>query len=549
MKTGAKVMFAATVPLVLAIGAVMFIVHYNLNQQIATQTKTVRVYEDAQRKERLVEFVRIGQRSITSECRSIRKKEPTDAQLTAISDSLKRLAPATDHYFFVYDSKGNILVHPDKDKLIAKNSKKTDVKNNKNFMEYTDAKERYVIKLLLLAAPHNYKNQPEDFTPIDPASAKFVEYQWEKRSAGVKREDNKLGYAVMLPDCDWMIGSGFYLETEEETSARLSQAIESQMTTTRNQMLAVTAAALALAIVVAYGLRLNQLDLRRASEDVEKATNELRLRFVELEVAERKLTVANDALQKTNDELRVSNRQKEVSNSALVDANERQKSMQMQVLQSLEKERERIAGALHDGLVQSLASVKFIFESGLVNAKHGKGNLVETVNHGVLQIMGCMNEARGLSENLYPSEIIDLGLYDALKQLVRMFKERTGATVLPKIDSPLPKMERHIATALFRVVQGGLLHIERQAASELDQLRLITVDLKFVFEGDGLNIRLDSVGDGLEDQEIVQRRSNGLDLDIMRFSIEMLGGTFKVLQRKQGSMELHAHLPNLQKPL
>ena len=549
MKTGAKVILAATVPLVLAIGVVMFIVHYNLNEQIDIQTETVRKHEDAQRKARLVEFVRIGQRLISSHCTTFSKKEPTDSQLDKLSDQLNLLPTATDYYYFIYDAKGNILVHPSKTKLIKENSRRTGEPNNKNFMAYADINHKLVIKSLLLTARHNYRIQLNDSPQIDPTLAKFVEYEWPQPTDVYEGEAAKLGYAVMMPACEWMIGSGFYLEKEEKTRARLSQAVATQMTSTRNQILAVAAAALALAIVVAYGLRLNQLDLRHASEEVEKATNELRLRFVELEVAERKLTAANDALQTANDELRVLNRQKEVSNNALVGANERQKSMQMQVLQSLEKERERIAGALHDGLVQSLASVKFIFESGLVNAKHGKGNLVETVNHGVLQIMGCMNEARGLSENLYPSEIIDLGLSDALKQLVRMFKARTGAMVLDKIDSPLPKMERHKATALFRFVQGGLLHIERQAASELDQLRLITVDLKFVFEGDGLHIRLDSVGDGLEDQEIVQRRSNDLDLDIMRFSIEMLGGTIKVLQRKQGSMELHAHLPNLQKPL
>ena len=105
---------------------------------------------------------------------------------------LKRLREVRfgdDGYLFIYDFKGTNLMHPILSNL-----------EGKNLINLKDKNGIFVIKELLKVS-----KQPE---------GGFVNYIWFKPS--IKKDTQKLGFAISIDKYQWMIGSGVYLDEINE---------------------------------------------------------------------------------------------------------------------------------------------------------------------------------------------------------------------------------------------------------------------------------------------------------------------------------------------
>ena len=95
------------------------------------------------------------------------------------------------------------------------------------------------------------------------------------------------------------------------------------------------------------------------------------------------------------------------------------------VLSAQETERKRLARDLHDGVGQILSGVKFRLES-----LPGELALNGTAAARILKVgrllENAIAEIRRVSQNLMPSELVDLGLEPALLTLCREFKDARG---------------------------------------------------------------------------------------------------------------------------
>ncbi len=101
---------------------------------------------------------------------------------------------AEDGYFFAYTEDGTVVAHAKKD-LIGKNLIGLKSKNGVA-----------IVQELIAAAKRG---------------GDFVEYDWPKLSQ--EGQFPKLGYAVWLPETQWMLGTGFYIDDIDETLAALEQ--------------------------------------------------------------------------------------------------------------------------------------------------------------------------------------------------------------------------------------------------------------------------------------------------------------------------------------
>lgn len=102
---------------------------------------------------------------------------------------LERLDFGPDGYFFVYDMRGNSLMHPREPDLVGH-----------NWWLLRDPNGALTIQQLIAAA-----NQ----------GGGYVRYVWHRPSTN--RLEPKLGYVVPLPRWRWMIGTGIYLDGVKET--------------------------------------------------------------------------------------------------------------------------------------------------------------------------------------------------------------------------------------------------------------------------------------------------------------------------------------------
>ena len=104
---------------------------------------------------------------------------------TYLFDRLSKVRFGKDGYIFIYDYSGTNLMHPILPKLVGK-----------NLINLKDKNGVYVIKELLKVS----KNK----------DGGFVNYIWHKPS--IKKDVQKLGYAIAIDKFKWMIGSGVYLD-------------------------------------------------------------------------------------------------------------------------------------------------------------------------------------------------------------------------------------------------------------------------------------------------------------------------------------------------
>ncbi|HBB66559.1 MAG: hypothetical protein A2X28_07900 [Elusimicrobia bacterium GWA2_56_46] len=202
------------------------------------------------------------------------------------------------------------------------------------------------------------------------------------------------------------------------------------------------------------------------------------------------------------------------------------RSLHLRAISAQETERKRIARELHDGVGQILSGVKFRLE-----ALPGEAALSEKTAARIVNVGGFLSraiaEVRRVSQNLMPSELVDLGLEPALHALCREFKGRSGVSVTLQIRRIPAGVAPEFGSALFRIVQEALNNAGKHSKADS-----VTVDLSR--RGGEFLLNVSDNGIGFRPGEKRSSGGKGIGLGNMRERAELLGGSFE-LQSKPGA--------------
>jgi len=197
----------------------------------------------------------------------------------------------------------------------------------------------------------------------------------------------------------------------------------------------------------------------------------------------------------------------------------RLRQLALDLLESQETERSRIAGELHDGIGQALAAMKFTVESGLEQIN--QGNIAEgqaTLQRLVSMIRVTAEEIRRIQNDLQPSMLRDLGIAATLEWFCREYgKSHEGVRIEKRVTIEQEEVSAALQVTLFRLVQEAFDNIARH--SKADQ-----VFLGLEKEGGvlALTIRDDGQGFDPEEQRLYPK---GKGLSGMQGRAELSGGT------------------------
>jgi signal transduction histidine kinase len=206
-----------------------------------------------------------------------------------------------------------------------------------------------------------------------------------------------------------------------------------------------------------------------------------------------------------------------------------QRALLHRLLRSGEDERRRIARELHDRGGGALFSLL-----------HGLRRLREVVHQrdtaaeaDVDQLIGVteatVNDLRALLGDLRPRLLDDLGLAEALRELLSRERAISGMPVSFEVDAErLPDSES--ALALYRVAQEAFTNIRRHAHANAADVRLVRDD-----GGWSLAVRDD--GSGLNGHPA------GLGLRTMRERVEALGGRLEIQSAPGSGTRIWAWVP------
>jgi len=231
MKLRQKVIFLAITPLILALCAIALAVRHQANVLAQQQRDTIQQAYLASKEAELEHYVTLATHSIS---RLYKSGARDQASMDEAKRILGSLSFGDDGYFFIYDLKGNSLMHPRQPELVGQ-----------NLWELKDQHGTPTIQRLLQRAQ---------------AGGGYERYYWVKPSS--HQPAPKLGYVILLKEWGWMLGTGIYLD---DVDRALEKVDTQQRANIQNTMLWITGIAIAAALVVAgAGVALNISELRVA---------------------------------------------------------------------------------------------------------------------------------------------------------------------------------------------------------------------------------------------------------------------------------------------
>ncbi|MEZ0601136.1 PAS domain-containing sensor histidine kinase [Paraburkholderia sp. IW21] len=190
-----------------------------------------------------------------------------------------------------------------------------------------------------------------------------------------------------------------------------------------------------------------------------------------------------------------------------------------------QRERQRLAADLHDGLGQALTLVKLMVEDARMRLRRGQAeDAAQKLDATVLQIRETIGEMRQICGELRPLALERLGLPAALSTLCRRFERSAeGLAVSFHCEVDDRDVPEHLKADIFRVAQEALNNIVKHAAATEIRLALRRIET-------GLLLTVQDNGTGYDTRPLSSEDigSTGLGLTGMQHRVESQGGALSV---------------------
>ena len=381
-----KILLLSLIPMMLVTSAVAWL---GMNQARQLSEEEIRLFEAHLLSSKQRELENYVSLALTSIAHIVDTAGPDDAQAQqAVKQILRDMTFGDDQdgYFFVYDLTGVNLVHPTQPEL-----------EGLNLYDLQDARGNFVIRNLLREAQQG---------------GGFHRYLWRKPSKQAHEE--KLGYAVLLPKWNWMLGTGLYLDDISREVGKIRAEVNRNIRNTFFTVLVIMSVAVVL--VVLLGIAINLHENRLADSRLRRLAH----RSILANVADRR----------------------------------------------------RFSRELHDGINQLMVSVLYRIELAQRKLKQDNREGLVDLEKGYKVLNEAIQEVRRISHDLRPTMLDDLGLAAALEGLLDQFVERTGIQLNLDMRLPEETLPEDVEITVYRLVQEGLTNVERHSGASLLQLRL-----------------------------------------------------------------------------
>jgi len=187
------------------------------------------------------------------------------------------------------------------------------------------------------------------------------------------------------------------------------------------------------------------------------------------------------------------------------------------LMKAQEQERMRIAGELHDSVMQEMLAVTMIL--GTAKRRIPDGSDAKTkVDTAQEKLINLGAEIRRLSHDLHPPILQQAGLPQAVCAYCEEFSGASGLPVSCEADEGVSQLSRGAALALFRITQEALGNAAKYARATRITVRLARIDGRV-----SLSVADDGIG-----FDAGRERAGGLGLIMMRERATQLNGTFDV---------------------
>ena len=237
-----------------------------------------------------------------------------------------------------------------------------------------------------------------------------------------------------------------------------------------------------------------------------------------------------------------------------IEAVQKDKFVGARIIKATEEERYRISREIHDGPAQDLANSLFtttiverLMDQDMAEAK-------KTLEELRGEIRKCLTSVRQIIFDMRPMALDDLGLPQAVEQLIALFGERGKLHGTFSLEGDYYALPKHVEIAVFRIVQEALNNVVQHARTDKVRVRmhytpqaltLLIADEGIGFSPDHVDETEDDEDDDALDMES-QRRRRGRHFGMigMEERAKLIGAEIQILSGPGKGTKVHLRVRN-----
>jgi signal transduction histidine kinase len=210
-----------------------------------------------------------------------------------------------------------------------------------------------------------------------------------------------------------------------------------------------------------------------------------------------------DELSQTNKRLLDEIESHEKTNEALLSSKEQLRKLSYQIQTVREEEKSRISREVHDGLGQSLTSLKIDLVHLGKNSTKESIYLREQIQSMVEVVDDTIKSVQRIATELRPPILDAFGICDAIAWQAGEYTNKLGIRFDLNCLQKQVRLEKNLQTTLFRIFQETLTNIARHANASRVKVGLSK-------DSDMLTMKIIDNGKGIKNEEIESNDSLGL---------------------------------------
>ncbi len=184
-------------------------------------------------------------------------------------------------------------------------------------------------------------------------------------------------------------------------------------------------------------------------------------------------------------------------------------------IETLEKERKRIASDLHDELGPMLSAIKLQIN----HLEPTDETEIQALDKSSSQIDDIIQRFRDISYDLLPNTLVRKGLVKAVEEFIGRLKRGNNLAVI--FTSPDLNLSQEKAINIYRIIQENIHNTIKHAKANK-----LTITIEII----GKKLILKTVDDGIGfNYEENMKMANGLGLLNLQSRVEVLDGQLKVI--------------------
>lgn len=195
-----------------------------------------------------------------------------------------------------------------------------------------------------------------------------------------------------------------------------------------------------------------------------------------------------------------------------------------------EGERKKVARELHDDICQNIAGQSIILHD-IINGIDDERGKVELLKLG-RNLNSLSKDIHGLSRRLHPSILNDLGLVDAIKSELALYKDKVEIVSMFNVGNI--DAGSNVNLCVFRVVQESLRNASKYSGAT-------SMFVSLVYENNRLALEVEDNGVGFDVAK--HRKKPGLGLIAMQERVFGVGGEFSISSEEGVGTSISAEIP------